>query len=378
MNERPIVVFGEDWGRHPSSTQHLIGRLGKSREILWINSMGLRRPRVNKSDLKRIVQKLIGSKSSKADQPVTHALPKPHIFEPRNIPLPGNPIARWYNRIILSAQIRKACKAHQIRRPILWISLPVAVDLVGHLDEFVVVYYCGDDFGGLAGVDHAPVLKLESELVAAADLVLAASENLARKFPIDKTRVLAHGVDFDLFSTAAKRASDLPEGKPIAGFYGSISDWVDVALLAALAKKRPDWNFCLVGDIRTDVSALAPCDNVHFLGPKPHHELPRYVQHWQVAMLPFHDNAQIRACNPLKLREYLASGTAVVSTDFPALAPYRDLLTICNDVEMFSQALDGSRGHNAAAKATQQERVSKESWDARCQDAIDWISQCQE
>lgn len=378
MNKRPIVVFGEDWGRHPSSTQHLIGRLGKYREILWVNSMGLRRPKFNKSDLHRIVQKLIGSKNNQTDKPVEHALPKPHIFEPRNIPLPGNPIARWYNRTILSAQIRKACHVHHIRKPILWISLPVAVDLIGRLDEYVVVYYCGDDFGGLAGVDHEPVIKLENELVAVADLVLAASDNLARKFPAEKTRVLAHGVDFDLFSTPANRASDLPEGKPIAGFYGSISDWVDIALIAALAKERPDWNFCLVGDVRTDISALSSCNNLYLLGPKPHHELPGYVQHWQVAMLPFYDNAQIRACNPLKLREYLASGTAVVSTDFPALTPYKDLLTVGNSVEAFSQALDDSRGHNAEAKARQQERVSTESWDARCQDAIDWISQCQQ
>jgi len=376
MNERPIVVSGEDWGRHPSSTQHLIGRLGKTRDILWINSMGLRRPKLNKADLRRIVQKLLGSSSVAADKPIEHALPKPHIFEPRTLPLPGNPIARWYNRRILSAQIRKACHAHNIRKPILWISLPVAVDLIGQLDEFVVVYYCGDDFGGLAGVDHAPVIKLEQELVAKADLILAASDNLAMKFPAEKTRVLAHGVDFELFSNAAPRADDLPEGKPIAGFYGSISDWVDVTLLSALARARPDWNFCLVGDIRTDVTLLAACDNVHFLRPKPHHELPGYVQHWEVAMLPFHDNAQIRACNPLKLREYLASGTAVVSTNFPALTPYKDLLTVANTLDEFSQALDASRGHNTDKQSAQKARVSTESWDARCQDAIEWISQC--
>lgn len=373
MNERPIVVSGEDWGRHPSSTQHIIGRLGQTRTILWVNSMGLRRPRVNSADLKRIWQKLVGTKSNSAHPAVKNRLPQPHILEPRNIPLPGNSIARWYNRSILSARIRSRCHALDIRKPILWISLPVAVDLIGQLDEYLVVYYCGDDFGGLAGVDHEPVLKLEAELVNRADLVLAASPALASRFPEAKTKVLAHGVDFDLFSTPTAAAADLPQGKPIAGFYGSISDWVNIALLAALAKKRTDWNFCLVGDIRTDISPLTALDNVFFMGPRGHHELPGYVQHWQAALLPFHDNAQIRACNPLKLREYLASGTAVLSTDFPALTGYRDVISVCAEAADFSTALDATSDRSAAERATQQERVKMESWESRCADIVTWM-----
>ena len=40
-----LVVLGEDWGQHPSSTQHLIKRLLPDYQVLWVNSIGLRRPR---------------------------------------------------------------------------------------------------------------------------------------------------------------------------------------------------------------------------------------------------------------------------------------------------------------------------------------------
>ncbi|MGN4982985.1 glycosyltransferase family 1 protein, partial [Aeromonas dhakensis] len=53
-----LVVLGEDWGQHPSSTQHLIKRLLPDYRVLWVNSIGLRRPRLNVRDLGRLGRKL--------------------------------------------------------------------------------------------------------------------------------------------------------------------------------------------------------------------------------------------------------------------------------------------------------------------------------
>jgi hypothetical protein len=49
-----------------------------------------------------------------------------------------------------------------------------------------------------------------------------------------------HGVDYRLFSEPALRASDLPLGRPIAGFYGAIADWIDVGMIAHAAKSLPN------------------------------------------------------------------------------------------------------------------------------------------
>lgn len=57
--QRDLIVFGEDWGKLPSSTQHLIKHLQKTRKVLWVNSIGLRQPTLTWRDVKRVFEKLL-------------------------------------------------------------------------------------------------------------------------------------------------------------------------------------------------------------------------------------------------------------------------------------------------------------------------------
>ncbi len=84
-------------------------------------------------------------------------------------------------------------------------------------------------------------------------------------------------------------------------------------------------------------------------------------------MLPFRDTPQIRACNPLKLREYLASGAAVASTEFPALEPYRALIHIGTTPEGFIEAIRKALGDKARA-SLRQRAVQNETWTRRAED----------
>ena len=161
------------------------------------------------------------------------------------------------------------------------------------------------------------------------------------------------------------RPADLPSG-PVAGFYGNLADWIDVEALAAAATMLPNWTFVCVGPVTTDVSLLARLPNVRLLGVRPHSELPGYLQHWQVSLLPFRDCPQITACNPLKLREYLAAGTPIVSAPFPALAPYRRFVVEVEPGSTLASAILAAAidtGRNALRRAS----VAGESWDSRAQ-----------
>ena len=122
------------------------------------------------------------------------------------------------------------------------------------------------------------------------------------------------------------------------------------------------------GDIKTDISVLRPIPNISFLGSRPHYALPSYSQHWQASLLPFKDNAQIRASNPLKLREYLAAGSAIIATDFPALSKYRDLVHVVHDHMELAHALEATLKEDCSIKRIRQKRVEKESWEARAND----------
>ena len=361
-----LVVFGEDWGGHPSSTQHLVRRLSDRRRVVWVNSIGLRRPRLDRADLARLGRKLLAllrRRPRSGDSPVAAA--GPLVVDPRAVPLPGHPLARRVNRRLFRRLLRDAGARAGVQRPVLWLSLPTAVDAIGSAEERAIVYYCGDDFAALDGVDHAPVARLERELVARADLVLAASPELAARFPAHKTHLVEHGVDFERFATPAPRAADLPDDRPVAGFYGSLSNWLDLELLVATAQRLPGWRFVMIGPERTDLAALKRLPNVSLLGPREHAALPGYAQHWDAALLPFRDTAQIRACNPLKLREYLAAGRPVVTTEFPALDGYRDLVRVADSPETLATALEEARSEGLARVAERRARVAEQGWDRR-------------
>ena len=356
-----LIVFGEDWGAHPSSTQHLIKALQSRYEVVWVNSIGLRRPRLSRTDIKRIFRK--GTRIFK------HlALKKPGIEAPfpvlnvPAIPWPGNSAARKANGVLIRKSLQPYLADND--RPILWLSLPSAIDVIGKLDEKATLYYCGDDFSSLAGVDHAAVSEMEKELSERADLIVVASDVLAEKFPPGKTHVVHHGVDYNLFSRPQPRPSDMPSGKPIAGFYGSIAEWFDQDLICEAANRLPGWDFVIIGPTSVGFSRLVDHGNIHMLGPRAHNELPGYIQHWSVAMLPFRQTPQIHACNPLKLREYLASGTPVVTTYFPALHGYEDLVSIGTSTEGFIRAIEDSRNLEGRHEIGQR-RVANETWSQR-------------
>jgi len=120
----------------------------------------------------------------------------------------------------------------------------------------------------------------------------------------------------------------------------------------------------LIGEARADIRPLEGLGNLRLLGRRAHDELPGYAQHWDVSLLPFRDTPQIRACNPLKLREYLAAGPPIASTDFPALDGYRHLIEVARDGSDLVQAIQ--RALNApAASGARRASVADESWDRR-------------
>lgn len=413
---RDLIVFGEDWGRLPSSTQHLIGHLAKHRRVLWINSIGLRSPQFTLKDIKRAWQKLTAKKSyvspalagstlagstltgstlagsalmgstagsTQADNVANRYKsmsipPNLTVINPTTLPAPRTKLARYLASQLLSRQLKPIIKAAKLHDPILWTSLPTAVDMADKLNTSSLVYYCGDDFSSLAGVDHHTVSQRERELIARADLILAASETLYQRFRSSRTQFIPHGVDYALFSTPAPPAADLPHnGRPTAGFYGSISEWLDYDLLEKTISLLPDWNFIFIGNI-SEKSArlsarLSAYKNTYFFGARPHYQLPSYSQHWTASLLPFLNNAQINSCNPLKLMEYLAAGRPVISTPFPALQHHQPFVNVVKTAQETVSALENVRYQYR--NLNQQMAVKPHTWQARAHKLEQWLDE---
>ena len=365
MTAAPIVAFGEDWGRHPTSTQHLLGQLSETRRILYLNSVGLRRPRL--SDAARLAGKLRAiTRPADAHDATQRPARRPEVVaSPPAVPVPGARLARAANRLLWRRAVGGRARAMGLDRPILWVSLPTALDARDVVPHRALVYYCGDEFGALDGVDHAPVLAMERELAAAADLIVVSHPRLAENFDPAKTALLPHGVELRRFTAVPEPARG---GPPTAGFLGRLDDRLDYGAVARAADRLPDWRFVLVGPVAPSAGAaledLARRPNVSLTGPVAPEAVPALLKRWTAALLPYRDTEMTRACDPLKLREYLAAGTPVAAFDIAGARSYADALALC-DAEGLADALRAAAAEPAEARALRARSVAGDDWSAR-------------
>ena len=365
-----FIVFGEDWQSHPSSTQHLFKQLAKQHQVIWINSIGMRKPTFRLIDVKRVFNKLKSlflSKRTRSNAKTTNTSQNINLTAHTLAVLPWHDsvIVRLFNKWIFNR------KGFIDDEPIVyWLSVPTAISLISPREQDKVIYYCGDDFSALAGVDHKMVAPFECALIEKADTIYVVSEFLANKMPKSKVKMLSHGVDLELFTTQTTKASELEQiSRPIIGFYGSLNAWLDKALLLKLAKERPMYQLVLIGHIVENFSELLKLDNVTHIQAVEHDRLASFSQHWQVSILPFVDNEQIRACDPLKLKEYIATGTPIVTTRFAAVNPYQETILIADNhqgfIERVDYAVSLSKSNNLNWQANQSRQASDHSWQAK-------------
>lgn len=246
---------------------------------------------------------------------------------------------------------------------------PVALDVQKKLGG-KVIFDCMDDHGGFS-TNTAQALKTEEVLVKNADLVITSSNLLEERAKLinPSTIQIKNGTEFEHFMNPIRNGQlDCFCDHPIIGYYGAISDWFDMELVAHCASQRPDWNFVLIGATTgADLQPVAGLGNVHFLGEKPYKDLPGYLAYFDVCTIPFKIIPLTLATNPVKFYEYLSAGKPVVSVDLPELIAYQEDCYLAHNPDEFLAQLE--RAYNEREDGKKIERrlklASENSWDAR-------------
>ncbi|HTU21294.1 MAG TPA: hypothetical protein VMG10_24785, partial [Gemmataceae bacterium] len=264
----PLLVFADDWGRHPSSCQHLVHQLLDRHPTLWVNTIGTRKPSFNLATLRRGAEKLRHwFSAARASDSLPANL---RIRNPRMWPSFSSSFGRWLNRRLLARQLGPRLRELPVP-PVAVTTLPIVADLIGVLPVRRWVYYCVDDFSEWPGLDGETLRRMEEDLVAKADTLIAVSATLQKKLARmgRSAHLLTHGVDLDFWK--ARSVGESPPSlvgleRPLVIFWGVVDRRMDIDFVRQLDGAMTSGTIVLAGPSADPDPALAALPRVVRLG----------------------------------------------------------------------------------------------------------------
>lgn len=367
-----FIVFSDDWGRHPSSSQHLFRRMPPGSRALWVETIGLRPPRLTSYDARRILEKVRGwiSPGSPASEPPWCETPAGLVrYAPPMHPFYGSPAGAASNDALLVRLLRRRLAALGFDRPVLVTTVPNACGLVGRLGERAAIYYCVDDFETWPGYAGGAIRAMEEKLLARVDglVVTAAALGERRGRPGLPLLSLPHGVDVGLFAAGGPRPTALAGlPSPLLLSAGLYDERVDTELLGAVLEANPTWHLALVGRRTAPPNPLDAHPRVRVLPGVPYPQVPAYLSAADVLLVPYRRNAQTDTINPLKLREFLATGRPVAATALPEIVSACGALVQTGDgPEGFGAAVSRALSAPPESAGARRDSVLPDAWEAR-------------
>ncbi len=202
--------------------------------------------------------------------------------------------------------------------------------------------------------DHFPGWKghtrwMAEKIASRADLTIYSANGL--KTYVDslgpkKSLLVPNGVDFDFFSSGPvspgrfrvlSRISD-----PVVLYTGIIDSRFDADLIKRAAEKLPDVSFVIAGPAVLAQGLENMPENVYFIGPVDHDQLPLLMRSARAGLIPFDVKNRmdlIRGIRPLKLLEYMASGLPVISARWPEVERMNSPAWLYRDEQEFADLI---------------------------------------
>lgn len=362
-----IVCFaGEDWWyHHPHSKNHILKRLAQHNRVLFVNSITMGLPSVSSPDFFQKIRRKLRS-YLRWLRKVPEGL---WVMTPINLPFYGSSLMRALNRLLLVFQLRLVMLLLNLRRPIVWVAIPTAADIVGALGGKLLAYQVSDKYDSNedSALSRDIIRRMDARLKQKAAVVMYSGRKLYEEADPRHRYFLEQAVDYDRF---AKRPAGTPADiaeipRPVLGYVGAADFYtMDVPIIEHVVRVRPEWHWVFIGSKSKVVQLSAP--NIHFLGPKPYGELPRYYNHIDVCVLPWvQHNTFTNYGSAIKVREYLATGKPVVISPL-----YEYLQTpgvkIYRSPDEFIELVEKALAHDTPWESqTRQDAVRICTWDAR-------------
>jgi len=376
-NENIICVSWLVWDSIPLVMHQMMTRLARNNRILFVDppvaySNLLISPSLWKNCLKKTYWWIRG---------VRRISENLHIYYPPPLLLQYGHLKSVdrLNQAFTASAIAKTASRLGFATPILWIYHPYAINPTGQFNEKLVCYDCNDDVGFFFCYHFNKRNRLsdmEERLAKRADVVFTTSKYLyrIRKEQNPNTHYLPSGVDSELFqqaqSPACKIAPEL-EGtpSPVIGFVGGmVNSKMNWEWIREAAVTRPQWNFVFVGPcVENPPSYIVQQKNILFVGTRSQNLLPSYIKGFDVCLIPYQGEEFLRACQPTKAFEYLASGKPVVASWIPELEDNRNVIRLSRSAREFIQNIEAALADGKKPSMVQRyvEAAQGHTWEKR-------------
>lgn len=289
------------------------------------------------------------------------------VLNPRMWPGFCSPWQRRLNASFLTKHLKPLLA--ELSEPAIAITtIPIVADIMTRVPVKSWYYYCVDDFSVWPGLDGATLGTMELQMLPCTTGIISASEHLQNRlqqlgYP---STLLTHGVDLPFWENPANsNAVELVKGmeRPLIIFWGVIDKRMDLAFLKRLTADLKKGTVVLAGPQDEPHPEIATLPRTRLLGPLPLEQLPSLAQQANVLVMPYADLPVTQAMQPLKLKEYLATGKPVVVRNLPANLDWHDCLDLVNNSDDFSQrVLERSSTDLPVDQANARQRLQQESW----------------
>lgn len=371
-----VVMFSTaDWNApYWTNKQHIASRLAKrGTRLLYIESLGIRRPGANSRDLARMARRI--GRVLEGPRQVDENL---WVYSPLTIPFGHrHSVVRSLNARLLSRTIERWLGANASDAPVVWTYHPYVLDTLARIRAEKLVYHCVDDVAAVPGVDATAYAAAELALLRKADVVFTTSLPLQRhcsEIAGDRSVYERNVADIEHFASA-RRAGSVPVDisrvpHPRIVYTGVLSDFkLDLSLIEETATTRSDWHWVLIGNepeghSNPIIAKLRRLGNVHLLGYRPYATLPNYLAAADIAVLPNLVDGHAASVFPMKLYEYLAAGRPVLATPMPSLEGMREVIAIA-DRHDWVEAVGRILADPPGSLALDDPRLRDFSWEAR-------------
>ena len=279
------------------------------------------------------------------------------------------------NRLLLQVQFLILRSVFRVNRYLLYTS--------GYYDAYIVINFANyvywihhfpdidSDNRNINESQRNHIFQIENNLILSCDYVLASSQRIfdkiiSRSLPSiklkDKVILFPHGVDFYHFYNSKpveKNQFIINRGKPVVGYFGSLTNANDQDTYIALAKAG--YNLLIIGDVLYDYSECKKFPNIIFTGGINYKDVPSYVKCMDVGIMSWKISEHILNSNPKKTLEFLSCGIPVVSNPIPQLVhEFGDIIYYAKTPDEFVQKVDLALKENSEIKILERVNLARQ------------------